>query len=265
MSTAGQEDYDRLRPLSYPGTDVFIIMYAINNRASFDAVTSKWNPEIERFCPGAVKILVGNKTDLDDKRKVETYEGQSCIRSIGAQAFVESSAKTQFGLKKVFDEAVRHVLEKRKNPKASNDTDVEEEEKEEEKEEPEEEEDVFASEYKFGVYFYEKEPYSEEKLVRQKIIKAEVGSLKTLKVHILKAFAAVILDDEEAAKKLWKGTEEEVAKNIKTMLKETKLNIQMEDDDFCEYFDLDSYEQLVDNGKKTKQNIKLKVILDKDY
>ena len=44
--TAGQEDYDRLRPLSYPQTDCFIVMYSICSRSSFDNVTSCWLPEI---------------------------------------------------------------------------------------------------------------------------------------------------------------------------------------------------------------------------
>ena len=39
--TAGQEDYDRLRPLSYPQTDVFLVCYSIISRASFDNVKAK--------------------------------------------------------------------------------------------------------------------------------------------------------------------------------------------------------------------------------
>src|ERR1700731_4156250 len=44
--TAGQEDYDRLRPLSYPQTDVFLICFSIVSPPSFDNVKSKWWPEI---------------------------------------------------------------------------------------------------------------------------------------------------------------------------------------------------------------------------
>src|SRR5437868_2031734 len=40
--TAGQEDYDRLRPLSYPQTDIFLICYSIISQASFDNVRTKW-------------------------------------------------------------------------------------------------------------------------------------------------------------------------------------------------------------------------------
>ena len=39
--TAGQEDYDRLRPLSYPQTDVFLVCFSIASPPSFDNVTSK--------------------------------------------------------------------------------------------------------------------------------------------------------------------------------------------------------------------------------
>lgn len=44
--TAGQEDYDRLRPLSYPQTDVFLICFAINNPTSFRNIKGKWFEEI---------------------------------------------------------------------------------------------------------------------------------------------------------------------------------------------------------------------------
>lgn len=58
--TAGQEDYDRLRPLSYPQTDVFLICFSIASPSSFENVTSKWYPEIKHHCPDAPIILVGN-------------------------------------------------------------------------------------------------------------------------------------------------------------------------------------------------------------
>lgn len=95
--TAGQEDYDRLRPLSYPQTDVFLICFSlvrsvractclpvslvcvgesgpsrvltvhhrvVYSRASFENVKSKWLPEIRHHAPGVPFILVGTKLDL---------------------------------------------------------------------------------------------------------------------------------------------------------------------------------------------------------
>ena len=45
--TAGQEDYDRLRPLSYPQTDVFLCCFAVVSPDSYNNVKDKWIPEVE--------------------------------------------------------------------------------------------------------------------------------------------------------------------------------------------------------------------------
>ena len=44
--TAGQEDYDRLRPLSYPDTDVILMCFSIDNPDSLENIPEKWNPEV---------------------------------------------------------------------------------------------------------------------------------------------------------------------------------------------------------------------------
>ncbi|KAJ3226150.1 hypothetical protein HK099_005503 [Clydaea vesicula] len=62
--TAGQEEYNRLRPLSYPGTDCILLCFAIDNVDSFKNIESKWMPEITHHCPNIAVILVGLKADL---------------------------------------------------------------------------------------------------------------------------------------------------------------------------------------------------------
>ncbi|XP_075418508.1 ras-related C3 botulinum toxin substrate 3 isoform X1 [Tenrec ecaudatus] len=120
--TAGQEDYDRLRPLSYPQTDVFLICFSLVSPASFENVRAKWYPEVRHHCPHTPILLVGTKLDLrDDKDAVErlrdkklapiTYpQGLAMAREIGSVKYLECSALTQRGLKTVFDEAIRAVL-----------------------------------------------------------------------------------------------------------------------------------------------------------
>lgn len=120
--TAGQEDYDRLRPLSYPQTDIFLICFSVVSPASHENVRGKWFPEVKHHCPTTPVILVGTKTDLrddpdtltklKDKRlsAISEVQGQSLAKEIGAVKYLECSALTQKGLKYVFDETIRAVL-----------------------------------------------------------------------------------------------------------------------------------------------------------
>lgn len=107
--TAGATDYDRLRPLSYPGTDVFVVVVDVNNKAALDAVTARWKPELS-YHSNAPIILAVNKSDLRDEDSIPRDAFKACARSIGAADCVEYSAKSQHGLKEVFDAAVRVAL-----------------------------------------------------------------------------------------------------------------------------------------------------------
>jgi len=120
--TAGQEDYDRLRPLSYPQTDVFLLCFSVVSPVSFDNVTTKWVPEIRHHCPETPIILVGTKIDLRDDpgtnrqlsaqglAPIAKSQGQKLAQKAKAIRYIECSALTQQNLRQVFDEAVRAVL-----------------------------------------------------------------------------------------------------------------------------------------------------------
>ena len=70
FDTAGQEDYDRLRPLSYPQTDVFLVCFSVVAPASFENVKEKWVPEIKHHCPKTPFLLVGTQVDRRDDQEV---------------------------------------------------------------------------------------------------------------------------------------------------------------------------------------------------
>ncbi|XP_078347286.1 ras-like GTP-binding protein RHO [Oculina patagonica] len=121
--TAGQEDYDRLRPLSYPDTDVILMCFSIDSPDSLENIQEKWTPEIKHFCGQNIPIvLVGNKKDLrndDGIRKelsrmkqepVRSEEGSLVCERIKAYAFLECSAKTREGVREVFETAARAAL-----------------------------------------------------------------------------------------------------------------------------------------------------------
>ena len=120
--TAGQEDYDRLRPLSYPDSNVVLICFSIDLPDSLENVQEKWIAEVLHFCQGVPIILVGCKVDLRNdpqvmeqlreggQQPVATADGQAVAEQIGATGYYECSAKTGFGVREVFEAATRASL-----------------------------------------------------------------------------------------------------------------------------------------------------------
>ncbi|TKC50272.1 rho-related GTP-binding protein RhoF isoform X1 [Monodon monoceros] len=120
--TAGQEDYDRLRPLSYQNTQLVLICYDVMNPTSYDNVLIKWFPEVTHFCRGIPMVLIGCKTDLrKDKEQLRklraaqlepiTYtQGQSACEQIQAALYLECSAKFRENVEDVFREAAKVAL-----------------------------------------------------------------------------------------------------------------------------------------------------------
>ncbi|KAF0987775.1 hypothetical protein HZS_2774 [Henneguya salminicola] len=127
FDTAGQEDYDRLRPLSYPQTDVFLVCFSTVSPSSLENVKEKvcvkWMPEVTQHCAKTPVLIVGTQIDLRDnpsiieklaknKQKPSTPEmGEKLARDVKAVKYVECSALTQKGLKNVFDEAILAALQ----------------------------------------------------------------------------------------------------------------------------------------------------------
>jgi len=120
--TAGSDEYDTLRPLSYPGTDVFLICFSLFSPSSFENVTKKWYPEIKENSPDTPIIIVGTKLDLrntpssvqslseNGQQPISLEQGKELAREIGAKRYLECSALTQEGLAAVFEEAIRVIL-----------------------------------------------------------------------------------------------------------------------------------------------------------
>lgn len=120
--TAGQEDYDRLRPVSYNRSNAVLVCFAVDDRTSFENVRLKWCTEVRHFCPDVPLILVATKLDLrhevvmDCRAKgkaitaVSAIEGSRLAEEVGASAYAECSAKTREGIRKVFEVAAREVL-----------------------------------------------------------------------------------------------------------------------------------------------------------
>lgn len=82
--------YDRLRPLSYAQTSVFLLIYSITDPKSLEQIQDKWVPEMKHHCPKVPFILVANKQDVraDDGSVISTAEGQQMAKKIGAACYV---------------------------------------------------------------------------------------------------------------------------------------------------------------------------------
>jgi len=119
--TAGQEDYDRLRPLSYPGSDVVLVCYSTVNEGSYEAITEKWFEELERYIKDVPIVLVGTKVDMREEgipdldeevcTPISAEQGEELAQEIGAKAFIETSSKTRHNLLELFDQAIEIGLE----------------------------------------------------------------------------------------------------------------------------------------------------------
>ena len=108
--TAGQEDYDRLRPLSYPDTDVILLCFSVSSPDSLENIPERWVPEVKHFCPTVPVLLVGLKKDLRQceeevrrlqetkQRPVTREEGQLMMERIGAVGYYECSSKTKVNI-----------------------------------------------------------------------------------------------------------------------------------------------------------------------
>ena len=137
--TGGGEDYDRLRPLSYPQTDVFLLCFPVDQRHMFQALRYYWKPEIQHHMPETPFVVVAMKTDLRSRVKgsetggggggggepngeriplegdeashlIFEEEGLKEAESLGAANYVECSALLGEGVTQVFKAAIKAAL-----------------------------------------------------------------------------------------------------------------------------------------------------------
>lgn len=124
--TAGQDDFDPLRSLCYPETDVFLVCFSVVCPSSYHNVTSRWINEVRKYCPNAPIILVGTKSDLRSdvhlmlqlarygQTPITSTQGHQLAQKVGAVSYVETSALTQHDLKEAFDQAIVSALNTRR-------------------------------------------------------------------------------------------------------------------------------------------------------
>lgn len=121
--TAGQEEFDRLRSLSYDNSHAVMLCFSVDSPQSLENVETKWKNEIEENCPGVKIVLVALKCDLRETQDddidennelkqpmIEYKQGLQVAQNIKALRYLECSAMKNRGVKEAFTEATRVAL-----------------------------------------------------------------------------------------------------------------------------------------------------------
>ncbi|GAA5857080.1 hypothetical protein JCM8547_007947 [Rhodosporidiobolus lusitaniae] len=124
--TAGQEDFARLRSLSYADTNLVLLCFSVDQPVSLENVEAKWIDEIRNNCPGVKICLVALKCDLREdwtvreklarrgEAIVEYEAGLEMAKRIRAARYLECSAKHNRGVTECFEEAARVCITARR-------------------------------------------------------------------------------------------------------------------------------------------------------
>ena len=125
VDVGGRDDYAKLRKCAYHKMDIIILCYAANSLDSLQRITDYWVPEIKQHCPKVPFILVATKKDIRDDALhessciggekediVSTMRGRETAKTVGAQKFLECSARYRDNTRNVFEMAAKVALQK---------------------------------------------------------------------------------------------------------------------------------------------------------
>ena len=122
--TAGQERYRAITSSYFKGSNGCFIVYDITNEASFNNIEN-WYEQIQKETSQDIPILlVGNKCDLEEERKVPIEKGKEKAQNLNC-AFFETSALKKINIDKIFEELVNNIYEKTGGNKNDDDINVE--------------------------------------------------------------------------------------------------------------------------------------------
>ena len=114
--TAGQERFRTITTSYYKGAHAIVIVFDITDKDSFEHVKI-WMQDIDKFAKqGVMRILVGNKCDLEHQRAVTKNEGNEMALKYGIK-YLETSAKDTINIENLFVDTAKKLLEKQQSSK----------------------------------------------------------------------------------------------------------------------------------------------------
>ena len=91
-----QEDYHRLRPLDYTGTDIFLLCFAVDDRDTFEEIEEVFLPQMDQCNPGVPVVIVGCKVGRFPSLKQNVYMiDTSCTPTLAALILIIRIIKQQ--------------------------------------------------------------------------------------------------------------------------------------------------------------------------
>ena len=110
---ADEEDYDRLRPLSYRDTNVILLCFSFQDPDTLENITEKWQPEVLHYCAHVPYLLVGIRNPepgAGDVDLVTSEEARKVAKQIKANMYLECTLRSGEGINEVFEHAARAAL-----------------------------------------------------------------------------------------------------------------------------------------------------------
>jgi small GTP-binding protein len=109
---AGQKKYQSIRSMYFQGCVGALLVYDVTRPKTFEAIDDKWLSDFKKYVEEEGSyILIGNKIDLEDERKVDTAQGEKLAKEISASSFIETSAKYGDNVEEAFKTLVREILD----------------------------------------------------------------------------------------------------------------------------------------------------------
>ena len=109
--TAGHEKFRTITTSYYKSAHAIIILYDITDLSSFEHIKN-WMVEVDKFAKqGVLRVIAGNKKDMEDKRQVTTEMAESFAEKNGIK-FLEVSAKDNTNIEKLFSDTINCLLER---------------------------------------------------------------------------------------------------------------------------------------------------------
>ena len=109
--TAGHEKFRTITTSYYKSAHAIIILYDITQKTSFDHIKN-WITEIDKFGKqGVLKVIVGNKLDLENNRKIKKEDAQNLALKYGVKLW-EVSAKDNTNIEEMFVDTIKTLLER---------------------------------------------------------------------------------------------------------------------------------------------------------